>query len=123
MSEELLTYTIWVRNDATGEAAQFKGQGTSVPAAFKEGWDNANEAFGKSSDGGFISEARLGVVLRDGTRVLRRPADFASGKPYDPTTEAKPAPVASGDAAKTHATLVEEGKAEWKQFPKKGATS
>lgn len=96
-------FTIWIRNDLTGESAQYKGHGDSAPAAFRDGWDNATEAFGKSSDGGFISEARLGVVLLDGTRVQRTPAKFASRTPYDVATEFKPAPECQGSAALPYA--------------------
>lgn len=112
MADEPLMFTIWIRNDVTGEATQIKGQGTSIPAAMKDGWDNATESFGKDSNGGCISEARLAVTLRDGRKVFRKPAAFASRMPYA-ESEAVPVPTCSGDAAKPFATLVEEGKEKW----------
>lgn len=108
----LLMFTLWIRNDVTGESTQIKGQGKSVPDAFKEGWENANEAFGKDSSGGYISLPRLAVTLPNGQKVFRSPANFASRTRYN-ASEAKPAPACEGDAAKTHEMLVEEGKAEW----------
>jgi hypothetical protein len=93
MADEVLMFSIWVRNDLTKEAAQFKGQGKTIPEAFKDGWENANEDFGKSSSGAPpISKSRLAVVLPDGSRVFRTPAKFASREPYDPKTEANRPP-------------------------------
>lgn len=102
MADELpLMFTIWIRNDSTKEATQIKGQGKSVPEAFKEGWENANEAYGKGSSGEFISAPHLGVKLPTGETVFRSPGKFASAKPYDAETEAKEfaPPICTGAAA------------------------
>jgi hypothetical protein len=85
-------------NKETREVATFLGQGDTLDEATKEGWTNAGEAFGKSSSGQFISEARIAVELPDGRRVLRTPAAFLSG-PYDPR-EDKPAPGTVEDLAR-----------------------
>lgn len=116
MPDELLMFTLWIRNDVTKESTQVKGQGKSVPEAFKEGWENANEDFGKSSSGAPpISRAHLAVRLPDGRTVFRKPSAFASREPYDAAKEAKEfaAPIATGDAAKAFAQLVDEGKATY----------
>lgn len=115
------SFTIWVRNDATKEAAQFKGQGDSIPAAFKDGWDNATEDFGKNSSGGPpISRAHLAVRLPDGKSVFRRPEAFASREPYDPARESREfeLPTTSGEASQPFADLVAEGRASFSK-PKK----
>jgi hypothetical protein len=116
MSAEILMYTFWIRNDATAEATQIKGQGTTVAAAFKDGWDGANEAFRQGSDGDAVAPARLMIQLKDGRKVARKPTNFATRTPWTPEEDNGPnAPICQGDAAKTYATLVEEGKAEWKK--------
>lgn len=97
-----LMFTFWIRNDVTKEATQIKGQGKNVPDAFKEGWENANEAFGKGSSGEYISLPRLGVKLPSGETVLRSPSAFASREPYNPETENKAAPVCTGEAARKY---------------------
>lgn len=105
MADELpLMFTIWIRNDSTKEATQIKGQGTSVPAAFKEGWENACEAYGKGSSGEFISAPHLGVKLPTGEVVFRSPGKFASAKPYDAAIEAKEfaAPICEGAGARPY---------------------
>lgn len=92
MTADPLMFTIWVRNDVTGEATQFKGQGNGIAEAFKDGLENATAAFRKGSDGDAIADARFGVVLPSGDRVLRDPTLFASRQPYDPAKERKDAP-------------------------------
>lgn len=112
-----LMFTLWIRNDTTGESTQIKGQGSTVPEALKDGWDNACADFGTSSSGAPpLSKARLRVRLPSGESVWRSPAKFASRQPYEPA-EAKEheIPEAKGDAAKPFAQLVDEGKAEWKK--------
>lgn len=105
MPDEIpVMFTIWIRNESTKESTQIKGQGTSIPAAFKEGWDNANEAYGKGSSGEFISAPHLGVKLPTGEVVFRSPGKFASAKPYDAETEAKEfaAPICEGAGARPY---------------------
>lgn len=95
MSAEPLMFTIWIRNDATGEATQIKGQGAGVPEAMKDGWENAIEDFRTSSSGAPpVSRSRLCVTLPSGGRVFRRPEKFASRVPYDDATEREIVPSA-----------------------------
>lgn len=86
-----IMFSFWILNRATGEAAQIDGQGSDLPSAFKDAWENANEDYGKSSSGAPpISRAHLIVQLpKDGRAVRRAPKDFASRKPYNAITEAK----------------------------------
>lgn len=91
---ELKQFTFWIKNDRTGEATQFIGQGTNVADAFKDGAENAKAHFGTSSSGAPpISLARLAVRLRDGRRVFRAWQDFEGSVPYSAATEDKPAPT------------------------------
>lgn len=89
MADEIVMFTIWIRNDSTKEATQIKGQGKSLPEAFKDGWENANEFFRKGSSGDYISAPHLGVKLPTGEVVFRSPANFASATPYNAELEAK----------------------------------
>lgn len=96
-----LMFKIWIQNMTTKEATQILGQGKSLPEAFKDGWENCNEDFGKSSSGAPpTSKARIYVRLPDGRSVWRSPAKFASRDPYK-EEEAKQfaAPVCAGEAA------------------------
>jgi hypothetical protein len=117
MSDEAqpLLFTFWVRNDVTGESAQFKGQGTTIPEAWKDGWENANADFRPTSSGGPpIAKAHFSVKLPSGEIVSRRPEKFASAEPYSHIeAEEFAAPIPDGDAALPYAARVELRQAQW----------
>lgn len=94
-------FSFWVQNEVTGESTCFRGQGTTLPKAFEDGWSNAGDDFRKSSSGDFTTRAHLAVRLPGGETVFRTPERFVNTKPYDRAKEYAEfaQPIATGAAA------------------------
>lgn len=81
MSAVAKMFTFYVQNDTTSEIVTFKGQGTTIEAAWKDAIVTITSKFnGDSSGGGWVMP--LNVRLPDGRNVGRMKADFEGSEPF-----------------------------------------